>query len=80
MDLQSCISNLHMTVIFCEVNEEVRNVKAILWCFEAVSGLKVNFFKSEVVGVGVGEERVMLLADIMWCKWVISRRLTWACL
>lgn len=47
---------------------------------EAVSGLKVNFFKSEVVGVGVGEERVMLLADIMWCKWVISRRLTWACL
>lgn len=57
------------TVIFCDANEEeVRNAKAIIWCFEAMSGLKVNFFKSGVIGVGVEENRVMPLADIMGCR------------
>lgn len=33
------------TIIFCDANEDqIRNVKAILLCFEAVSSLKVNFF------------------------------------
>lgn len=37
-------------------------------CFEAVSGLKVNFFKSELIGVRVDKEKVADLADIMGCK------------
>lgn len=41
------------TIIFFEAFEEqVKNVKAIMLCFEAVFGLKVNFFKSELIGVG----------------------------
>ena len=36
------------TLIFCEANEDhIRNVKAILLSFEAVSGLKINFFKKQ---------------------------------
>lgn len=36
--------NLPMSLIFCEASEyQVKNVKATLICFEAVSGLKVNF-------------------------------------
>lgn len=32
-------------IILCEAKEEeVRNVKAIMLCFEVVMGLKVNFF------------------------------------
>ena len=32
---------------FCEASkDQVKNVKAILICFEALSGLKVDFFKS----------------------------------
>lgn len=39
-------------ILFCDVEEdEVQNVKAILLCFEVVSGLTINFFKSEVIGV-----------------------------
>lgn len=34
------------TLIFYEVKEgQVRNMKTTLLCFEAVLGLKVNFFK-----------------------------------
>nr|XP_034889198.1 uncharacterized protein LOC118029425 [Populus alba] len=32
----------------------MQNIKRILLCFELVSGLKVNFYKSSIVGVGVG--------------------------
>ena len=36
----------------CEPNEDqIKNVKAILLCFEVVSGLKINFFKSELIGI-----------------------------
>ena len=39
------------TLIFYGAEEDqVRNVKATIQCFEAMSGLKVNSFKSEVIG------------------------------
>ena len=41
------------TLIFCEARrEQIRALRALLLCFEAVSGLKVNLAKSEVVPVG----------------------------
>ena len=42
------------TLIFCEANEDqIRNVKVSLICFEAVSGLKINFYNSELIGIRV---------------------------
>lgn len=43
-------------------------MKAILLFFEAVSGLKVNFFKSELIRVRVEETHSLHLVDIMGCK------------
>lgn len=41
------------TLFFCHVNSKsVFNVKAMLNCFELASGLKVNFLKSRIGGVG----------------------------
>jgi hypothetical protein len=41
------------TLIFCEAcPEQLRYVRLILLCFEAISGLKVNLGKSELVAVG----------------------------
>lgn len=37
-----------------------------MWCLEAVSGLKVNF-KSDLIGVRVDDDGMMLLVDIMGC-------------
>jgi len=42
------------TLFFCKASiQSVLNLKAILKCFELVSGLKVNYSKSKVGGVGV---------------------------
>ena len=56
------------TLIFCDASEEhVKNVKAILLCFEAVSGLKINF-KSELIRIRVGDSFLSRCADLLGCK------------
>lgn len=53
------------TLVFCGVEEEqLQNVKATLLCFEAVSGLKVNFFLRVSSFVGV-------LIPIVFLSWWI---------
>jgi hypothetical protein len=56
------------TLIFCEAcPEQIHYVRLILLCFEAVSGLKVNLGKSEMVAVGdVGN--VGTLAAFLGCR------------
>eukprot|EP00268_Persea_americana_P008169 TRINITY_DN13144_c0_g1_i12.p1 TRINITY_DN13144_c0_g1~~TRINITY_DN13144_c0_g1_i12.p1 ORF type:complete len:489 (+),score=85.97 TRINITY_DN13144_c0_g1_i12:613-2079(+) len=57
------------TLLFCNADEDqLRNVKAILFYFEAVSGLRVNFFKSELIGIKVNEDHLNRLANIFGCK------------
>ena len=57
------------TLIFCGAEEaQVRNAKATILCFEAVSGLKVNFCKSEVIGLRTEEPLLFKVSDIMGCK------------
>lgn len=47
---------------------EVENIKRILRCFEVMSGLRINYHKSTVSGVGMTEEESMHLASILKCK------------
>ena len=47
---------------------EVTNIKRILRCFEVISGMKVNFHKSGVCGVGVENEILDECAGILRCK------------
>lgn len=57
------------TLIFCAANEDqIKNVKATLLCFEAVSSLKMNLFKSELIGIRVEEALLIHHADILGCK------------
>jgi hypothetical protein len=46
----------------------IANLKFLLLCFENMSGLKINFEKSEIMVTGVdpGEER--RVADMLNCK------------
>lgn len=46
------------TLIFCGVEEQIVNVKAILLFFEAVSWLKVNFFESGLLGVHMSNDQL----------------------
>ena len=42
------------THIFCEsALEQLLNVKRVLCCFQVMSGLKINFQKSKLFGIGI---------------------------
>lgn len=57
------------TIIFCEAKlEEVMVVKRILRCFELVSGLKINFHKSSICGIGVPENEMEVFASRLCCR------------
>lgn len=44
------------------------NLKRILRCFEVMSGLRINYHKSQVCGVGVADGVLGRFADILNCK------------
>ncbi|GAB2298359.1 hypothetical protein Dimus_038529 [Dionaea muscipula] len=57
------------TILFCADDMiEIQNVKMILKCFELMSGLRVNFHKSVVCGLGVSKEKTSALADVFNCQ------------
>jgi hypothetical protein len=55
------------TLVFCGANaSQIRHLGALLVCFEAAAGLKVNLFKSVLVPVGL-VENVGQLAGLLGC-------------
>ena len=57
------------SLLFCEADvQEVMNLKRILRCFEMVSGLKINFHKSVVCGVGISDSCLKNFASLLNCK------------
>ena len=55
------------TVIFYEPNvEQIRNLRCLLLCIEAVSGLKINLSKSDIIPMGEIDD-VEGLARILGC-------------
>ncbi|XP_028081384.1 uncharacterized protein LOC114282838 [Camellia sinensis] len=56
------------TVIFCETEwSEIIAIKRILRCFEVVYGLRLNFYKSVMCGIGVDKELVSDFATVLNC-------------
>lgn len=56
------------TLFFCEPNKkEVLSYKAILTCFELVSGLKINIGKSTMIGIEMARGRLKEFADEIGC-------------
>lgn len=70
--LATSISHLQYadnTLIFCEAeDDQVRNIKAILLCFKAVSRLKINFYKSKLISLRVDERRLHQFVKTLGCK------------
>uniref|UniRef100_A0A2N9GH27 Reverse transcriptase domain-containing protein n=1 Tax=Fagus sylvatica TaxID=28930 RepID=A0A2N9GH27_FAGSY len=56
------------TIVFCDaVPEQVLHIRKVLSCFEAVTGLKVNLSKSEMVPVGI-VDNMPFLANLLCCR------------
>jgi hypothetical protein len=48
--------------------EQIIHMKLILYMFEAMSGLKINFLKSEIMMVLHDDEKKMIYSDIFGCQ------------
>ena len=74
-----CVSHLLFvddTILFCDANEEqILHVRMLLLCFQAVTGLKVNTLKSEMVPIGE-VPNVHVLTEILGC-WIGSLPITY---
>jgi len=57
------------TVIFLR-NTQVskRNLKFIMFCYEAMSGMKISYEKSEVFVIGIEEAERQHIAEFFGCK------------
>ena len=56
------------TILFCDAEvEQVLHVRLLLLCFQAVTGLKVNVAKSEMVPIGE-VNNANALAEILGCR------------
>lgn len=51
-----------------EGDKNARNLKFILCLFEQMSGLKINFLKSEVFSLGAAEEHANMYGEIFTCQ------------
>ena len=70
-DEGECVSLLLFvddTIMFCDVDvEQILHVRMLLLCFQAVTVLKVNVLKSEMVPIGE-VNNVHALAEILGCR------------
>ena len=56
------------TILFMEHDiEKARNLKLILSAFEQLSGIKINFHKSEMFCFGEAQENASLYAELFGC-------------
>lgn len=66
------LSLLHFaddTLIFIPAElDRVKNLRRVLWCFEIISGLKINFHKSSIVGLNVDSSLQSLTSSVLGCK------------
>jgi hypothetical protein len=57
------------TLLFLENDlEKANNLKWLLICYEKMTGMKINYDKSDLLTIGIKEERVNELAKIFCCK------------
>ena len=69
MRLKYACFNLLMTLFFmCENSyTNIFTIKAILRCYELVSGLKINFHKSRMAGINVDRSTLEIYAKSLNC-------------
>ena len=64
-----CLQYTDNTILFVQNNlEKAGNLKLVLSCFEQISGMKINYSKSELIPIGMDLEEYSPFADILGCS------------
>jgi hypothetical protein len=63
------IRNADDTILMVDGDDEsILHLKFILYCFEWLLGLKINYMKSEVYMFGIDEQEERLVANVLNCQ------------
>lgn len=64
-----CLQFADDTLIFGDASmQNILTLKSILRCYEMASGLRVNFFKSNITGLNMERRITQVFADMLNCK------------
>ena len=55
-------------LLFEPDDHSIASMKLLLLAFEILSGLKINFLKSEVITIGMGDQDSVRVANLLNCK------------
>lgn len=65
----SCLQYADDNILFLQNNLEMaQNLKMVLACFEQVSGMTINYNKSELIPINMSEDETMRYIDVLKCK------------
>jgi hypothetical protein len=56
-----------VVMVGCD-KDSIKNLNFLIYCFEWMSGLRINYHKSEVVTFGVDEDCKTMIANTLNCK------------
>ena len=57
------------TILLMEnTTTNILHIKFLLYCFEQMSGMKINYHKSEVIVLGVEKDEQQRIANLFNCK------------
>lgn len=63
-----CLQYVDDTILFLDKDEsKAHNLKMVLTCFENVSGMRINYSKSEIIPLGLEPEETKVFAQILEC-------------
>ena len=64
-----CLQFADDTLVFSKADGKyTRNLKFLLYCFELITSLKINYEKTSMVGIGISKNEGVIFASLIRCK------------
>src|ERR1043165_2933065 len=64
-----CLQYADDTILFLDNNlEHAKNLKTVLSCFEQVSGMRINYEKSELIPINLDGDELQPFTDFLGCS------------
>ena len=69
MERTQCLQYADDTIIFCGASKnQINMLKLILYSFELLTGLKINFSRSSLIGLGLTTDEMKNYSKLLGCS------------